>query len=64
MLVVLLFAIVEVAARKKVDEARVDDDDVDTASRRKALDIVDIIDTNDLQWQRSKREKLGVDLCE
>jgi len=43
MLVVLLFAIVEVAARKKVDEGRVDDDDVDTASRRKALDIVDII---------------------
>ena len=44
MLVVLLFAIVEdAAARKKVDEGRVDDDDVDTASRRKALDIVDII---------------------
>lgn len=45
MLVVLLFAIVEVAARKKVDEGRVDDDDdVDTTNRRKALDIVDIID--------------------
>ena len=54
MLVVLLFAIVEVAARKKVDEARVDDDDVDTASRRKALDIVDIIDTNDLNGKEVK----------
>ena len=44
MLVVLLFAIVEdAAARKKVDEGRVDDDGVDTTSRRKALDIVDII---------------------
>ena len=49
MLVVLLFAIEEdAAARKKVDEDRVDDDDVDTASRRKALDIVDIIDVVDL----------------
>ena len=56
MLVVLLFAIVEVAARKKVDEGRVDDDDdddVDTTSRQKALDIVDIIDTNDLQGKES-----------
>jgi len=43
MLVVLLFAIMEVAARKKVDEGRVHDDVGGTTSRRKALDIVDII---------------------